>query len=65
MEVFLNFHVEMTFFNLTALVDSLGGDIYWSTGVSLVSDIPRKPHWPIKSHIFVNAGGLDAMDGSA
>ncbi|KAG1735590.1 surface antigen-domain-containing protein [Suillus paluster] len=45
-------------------VDSLGGDIYWSTGASLVSDIPRKPHWPIKSHIFVNAGRLDAVDGT-
>ncbi|KAG2032420.1 surface antigen-domain-containing protein [Suillus americanus] len=45
-------------------VDSLGGDIYWSTGISLVSDIPRKSHWPIKSHIFVNAGRLDAMDGT-
>ncbi|EGO03411.1 hypothetical protein SERLA73DRAFT_83345 [Serpula lacrymans var. lacrymans S7.3] len=45
-------------------VDSLGGDIYWSTGISLISDIPRKPHWPVKSHLFVNAGRLDVMDKS-
>jgi outer membrane protein insertion porin family len=44
--------------------DSLGGDIYWAAGVSLISDVPRKPHWPIKSHIFFNAGRLDLMDKS-
>ncbi|OBZ77893.1 hypothetical protein A0H81_02057 [Grifola frondosa] len=44
--------------------DSLGGDLYWSTGVSLISDIPRKPHWPVKTHLFVNAGRLDALDKS-
>ncbi|KAH7921552.1 hypothetical protein BV22DRAFT_1038526, partial [Leucogyrophana mollusca] len=42
--------------------DSLGGELYWSTGLSLISDIPRKSHWPIKSHIFVNAGRLDSMN---
>ncbi|KAJ3485635.1 hypothetical protein NLI96_g4835 [Meripilus lineatus] len=45
-------------------VDSLGGDIYWSAGVSLISDIPRKPHWPVKLHGFLNAGRLDALDKS-
>ncbi|OJA14753.1 hypothetical protein AZE42_03187 [Rhizopogon vesiculosus] len=45
-------------------VDSLGGDIYWSTGISLISDIPRKAHWPVKAHIFVNTGRLDVMDAT-
>ncbi|KAF9816961.1 hypothetical protein IEO21_03726 [Rhodonia placenta] len=42
--------------------DSLGGDLYWATGVSLITDIPYKPDWPVKTHFFVNAGRLDAMD---
>ncbi|EIW77129.1 hypothetical protein CONPUDRAFT_84348 [Coniophora puteana RWD-64-598 SS2] len=42
--------------------DSLGGDLYWATGLSLISDLPYKPHWPLKLHAFVNAGRLDAMD---
>ncbi|TBU24332.1 surface antigen-domain-containing protein [Dichomitus squalens] len=45
-------------------VDSLGGNLYWSAGVSLISDIPRKPHWPVKTHLFLNAGRLDVMDKS-
>ncbi|KAL1941521.1 hypothetical protein VTO73DRAFT_6960 [Trametes versicolor] len=45
-------------------VDSLGGSLYWSTGVSLISDIPRKPHWPVKTHLFLNAGRLDNVDKS-
>ncbi|KAI0353404.1 hypothetical protein OH77DRAFT_628273 [Trametes cingulata] len=45
-------------------VDSLGGSLYWSTGVSLISNIPRKPHWPVKTHLFVNAGRLDNVDKS-
>ncbi|RDX46703.1 hypothetical protein OH76DRAFT_1406788 [Lentinus brumalis] len=45
-------------------VDSLGGNLFWSTGLSLISDIPRKPHWPVKTHLFVNAGRLDALDKS-
>lgn len=43
-------------------VDSLGGNLYWSAGASLISDIPRKPHWPVKTHLFLNAGRLDVMD---
>ncbi|KAF8736125.1 hypothetical protein AX14_000848 [Amanita brunnescens Koide BX004] len=42
--------------------DSLGGDIHYSLGVSVVSDIPKKPHWPIKSHVWVNCGQLDSLD---
>jgi outer membrane protein insertion porin family len=44
--------------------DSLGGDVHWSAGVSLISDVPRKAHWPVKTHVFVNAGRLDSMDKS-
>ena len=44
--------------------DSLGGDLYWSAGLSLISDIPKKPHWPVKLHGWVNAGRLDVVDRS-
>ncbi|KAF7972449.1 hypothetical protein HWV62_17926 [Athelia sp. TMB] len=44
--------------------DSLGGEVHWSAGVSLISDIPRKPHWPVKTHLFVNAGKLDTPSAS-
>ncbi|TFK47553.1 hypothetical protein OE88DRAFT_1685927 [Heliocybe sulcata] len=44
--------------------DSLGGDLYWSAGLSVISDLPKKPHWPLKLHGFVNAGRLDALDKS-
>ncbi|EKM56873.1 uncharacterized protein PHACADRAFT_208046 [Phanerochaete carnosa HHB-10118-sp] len=44
--------------------DSLGGDAYWSAGLSVISDIPRKPHWPVKLHGFLNAGRLDSVDHS-
>ena len=44
------------------VVDSVGGEVYWSAGVSLISDIPRKPLWPVKTHVFVNAGRLDLLD---
>jgi len=42
--------------------DSLGGDVHWSAGVSLITDIPKREHWPVKTHLFVNAGRLDAVD---
>lgn len=41
--------------------DSLGGDMYWSTGLSIISDVPRRPHWPVKLHGFLNVGRLDAL----
>ncbi|KAH8083290.1 surface antigen-domain-containing protein [Cristinia sonorae] len=44
--------------------DSLGGNIYWAAGLSFISDLPRKPHWPVKLHGFLNAGRLDAIDKS-
>ena len=45
-------------------VDSLGGDMYWLTGLSIILDIPKKGHWPLKSHLFINAGWLDAKNSS-
>ncbi|EIM81386.1 uncharacterized protein STEHIDRAFT_171771 [Stereum hirsutum FP-91666 SS1] len=39
-------------------VDSLGGDYYWAAGLSLISNLPPKPHWPLKAHFFLNAGQL-------
>ncbi|EDR02029.1 uncharacterized protein LACBIDRAFT_186162 [Laccaria bicolor S238N-H82] len=44
--------------------DYIGGDIYYSAGASLISNIPKKPHWPVKAHLWVNAGRLDALDKS-
>jgi len=40
----------------------VGGELMWSGGLSLISDIPRKAHWPLKSHMFINAGRLDRLD---
>lgn len=42
--------------------DSLGGDLYWAAGLSLISDIPKRPQWPVKLHGFVNLGRLDSRD---
>ncbi|KAF8484102.1 surface antigen-domain-containing protein [Gautieria morchelliformis] len=42
--------------------DSLGGDVYWAVGASLVGDMPGKGHWPVKTHLFVNAGRLDRLE---
>ncbi|KAI0252927.1 surface antigen-domain-containing protein [Lactifluus subvellereus] len=42
-------------------VDSLGGDLFWATGASLMTHLPRKPHWPVKVHAFLNAGQLESF----
>ncbi|KAI5118902.1 hypothetical protein M0805_002818 [Coniferiporia weirii] len=42
--------------------DSLGGNLFWAAGVSLISDLPLRPQWPVKTHIFLNAGQLDPLD---
>ncbi|KAI9016010.1 surface antigen-domain-containing protein [Hyaloraphidium curvatum] len=44
-----------------SLVDSLGGDAYWAAGISLFTPLPYLVDKPLKGHIFVNAGGLGAM----
>lgn len=46
----------------SSTADSLGGDVHWSTGISVISDIPKKAQWPVKTHVFVNAGRLDTID---
>ncbi|KAJ7255225.1 surface antigen-domain-containing protein [Mycena rebaudengoi] len=45
--------------------DSLGGEAYWSTGISVISHIPKRPEWPVKTHLWVNAGRLDDIDKSS
>ncbi|KDQ10350.1 hypothetical protein BOTBODRAFT_178207 [Botryobasidium botryosum FD-172 SS1] len=45
-------------------LDSLGGDVYWAAGLSLMGNLPFKPDWPLKTHLFVNAGRLDSLDTS-
>ncbi|KAJ1302086.1 hypothetical protein OPQ81_000918 [Rhizoctonia solani] len=42
--------------------DSVGGDMYWAVGASIIGPLPRKPDWPLKTHLFINAGRLDAYD---
>jgi len=42
-------------------VDSLGGDLFWAAGASLITHLPRKPHWPVKAHAFLNAGQLEPL----
>ncbi|KAI8069541.1 surface antigen-domain-containing protein [Gongronella butleri] len=39
--------------------DNLGGNMYWSVGASVVSDLPGDAKaWPIKLHGFANAGNM-------
>ena len=41
--------------------DHLGGDVYYSGGVSLTTPFPTKPHWNLKCQAFVNAGQLVSL----
>jgi outer membrane protein insertion porin family len=36
--------------------------LYWSVGLSLISNIPKRPNWPVKTHLFINSGRLDNID---
>ncbi|KAJ6565271.1 hypothetical protein DFH09DRAFT_1474752 [Mycena vulgaris] len=36
--------------------DAVGGEVYWAAGLSVVAPIPGKPEWPVKTHMWVNAG---------
>ncbi|CAM0135127.1 unnamed protein product [Umbelopsis sp. WA50703] len=38
--------------------DSLGGDAYWATGISLITPLPKLADKPLRGHVFVNAGTL-------
>ena len=42
---------------------SVGGDLYYSLGLSLLGNIPRRPQWPVKLHAWINAGRLQGIDG--
>ena len=42
--------------------DSLGGNLFWAAGFSVISDLPHRPQWPVKSHLFINAGRLNDMN---
>ncbi|WWC67858.1 uncharacterized protein I206_101775 [Kwoniella pini CBS 10737] len=42
--------------------DSLGGDLSWALGLSVFSPIPKKEHWPLKLHGFINGGKVVAYD---
>ena len=57
-------HAQFPFFFTLITADALGGDIYFSAGLSVISDIPKKPDWPVKTHLWVNAGRLDGVDRS-
>ncbi|KAI0064868.1 hypothetical protein BV25DRAFT_1914028 [Artomyces pyxidatus] len=41
--------------------DYVGGDVFWAAGASVISNLPGKAHWPIKTHLFVNAGQLEPL----
>lgn len=47
---------------LTDRVDSLGGELAYGVGTSLILPIPKKEHWPLKIHSFVNAGKVVRYD---
>ena len=36
--------------------DSLGGDMGWGMGVSVLAPFWNKAHWPVRLHSFVNLG---------
>ncbi|KAG8853694.1 hypothetical protein FRB91_004527 [Serendipita sp. 411] len=42
--------------------DAVGGDTYWAAGLSFIGDLPKKPHWPLKPHVYINAGKLSTLD---
>ena len=48
-----------------APADSLGGDLFWAAGASIITHLPRKPLWPVKAHAFLNAGQLESVDWRA
>jgi hypothetical protein len=49
---------------ISPIADSIGGDAYWSLGASVISDIPKKPSWPVKLHAWANAGRLEGINRS-
>jgi len=55
---------QTTILKLRREGDAVGGDAYWAAGISLIGDLPQKPHWPLKLHTYINAGKLAALDRS-
>ncbi|WOO83756.1 SAM50-like protein SPAC17C906 [Vanrija pseudolonga] len=47
---------------LSDRVDSLGGDLSYALGVSLIGPVPSKEHWPLKLHTFLNLGKVVRYD---
>ncbi|TIB72244.1 hypothetical protein E3Q24_01769 [Wallemia mellicola] len=41
--------------------DHIGGDLYYSGGLSLTTPFPTKPHWNLKCQAFLNAGQLVSL----
>jgi hypothetical protein len=41
------------------VADSLGGDLSYALGASLITPFPFKPQWPVNGHLFLNAGSLE------
>ncbi|TIA97853.1 hypothetical protein E3P96_03298 [Wallemia ichthyophaga] len=41
--------------------DHLGGDVFYSGGVSVITPFPKKPQWNLKCQGFVNAGQLVSL----
>jgi outer membrane protein insertion porin family len=44
--------------------DSLGGDLAYALGVSMIAPIPNKESWPLKLHSFLNMGKVLRYDQS-
>ncbi|KAI7872710.1 surface antigen-domain-containing protein, partial [Spinellus fusiger] len=43
--------------------DALGGDAYWSAGVSVLTPLPRWEDKPVRAHAFLNGGSCVPVTG--
>ncbi|KAF9220729.1 hypothetical protein BS17DRAFT_769068 [Gyrodon lividus] len=43
---------------------SVGGDLYYALGLSVLGNVPKRPEWPVKLHGWVNAGRVQGIDGA-
>ncbi|KAH7882451.1 surface antigen-domain-containing protein [Phlebopus sp. FC_14] len=46
-------------------VTSIGGDLYYALGLSLLGNVPGKREWPVKLHGWVNAGRVQGVGEGA
>ncbi|KAJ1653349.1 hypothetical protein IWQ61_006514 [Dispira simplex] len=44
--------------------DALGGDFYWSSGLSLLTPLPNIDSENLKGHLWANAGGLAQLNAN-